>query len=371
MSAGANAGATPGIDGTATVRDGEALDLAALERWLATAHPELASGPLTLAQFPKGHSNLTYLLTLGAHGDTPARDVVLRRPPFGSKVRSAHDMGREHRLLSGLWPVYPKAPRPLAYCDDPAVLGAPFYLMERIVGIIPRRTLPRGIEVDHRRLSLALVDELARLHAVDATRPGIVELYKGPGFAARQVTGWAERWQNAKTQDVPAVDDVIAELVRDIPADQGQVIVHNDFKYDNLVLDPADPTRIIGVLDWEMATVGCPLMDLGSALAYWVEATDPQTIRMFAFGPTDAPGAITRQELADAYAERTGRAVTRPLFYFAFGLFKLAVVAQQIYKRFVEGHTNDPRFASFGHAVAALGALARTALERQRLSQLG
>ena len=351
------------LDLAQVVREGEGLDVTALGAWLATHVPTL-SGDITVTQFPKGHSNLTYLLTIGGH------EVVLRRPPFGSRVKSAHDMGREHRLLTALRPAYNKGPKPIVYCDDTSVLGAPFYLMERIVGIIPRRTLPKGVTVDHAQLSRALVHELAALHAVDTHTPGLDELYKGEGFAQRQVSGWSDRWHKSKTQDVPAVDSVIAELARAVPADQGRVVVHNDFKYDNLVLDPADPTRIIGVLDWEMATVGCPLMDLGSALAYWVELADPQPIRMFAFGPTDAPGALTRAELVEVYGEAAGRSVTRPVFYFAFGLFKLAVVAQQIYQRFVEGHTKDARFASFGHAVAALGALARSALDRDRVSGL-
>ncbi|MCC6622339.1 MAG: phosphotransferase family protein [Deltaproteobacteria bacterium] len=362
------------IDGAGQVREGEGLDVDAIARWLEAHAPDVApaGSRVALAQFPKGHSNLTYLLTL-TPPEGAAREVVLRRGPFGSKVRSAHDMGREHRLLSGLHPLYPKAPRPIAACDDAAVLGAPFYVMERIVGVIPRRAFPKGVVVDHAALASAFVDELVALHAIDATRPGLAELgiYKGPGFAARQVAGWGGRWEAARTEPVPDLDHVLAELVRRTPPDAGAVVVHNDFKYDNLVLDPADPTRIIGVLDWEMATVGCPLMDLGTSLGYWVEAVDPPFFRMFAFGPTDAPGAWDRARIVDEYARRSGRAVADPVFYFAFGLFKIAVVAQQIYKRFVEGHTSDKRFASFGQAVSALAALAKKALDVGRVSGLG
>jgi len=360
------------VDRAGEVRAGEALDVEVIASWLAHHAPEVApeGSRVTLAQFPKGHSNLTYLLTV-TRPDASAREVVLRRGPFGSKVRSAHDMGREHRLLAALHPLYPKAPRPIAACDDASVLGAPFYVMERLVGIVPRRTFPKGIEVDNAALAQAFVDELVALHAVDATRPGLVDLYKGPGFAARQVSGWGARWEAARTEPVPELDRVLAELVRRTPLDHGAVVVHNDFKYDNLVLDPLAPTRIIGVLDWEMATVGCPLMDLGTTLGYWVEASDPPFFRMFAFGPTDAPGALDRARLVEAYAERSGRPISDPVFYFTFGLFKIAVVAQQIYKRFVEGHTHDKRFASFGQAVVALARLADNALTVGRVSGLG
>src|SRR6185503_8810640 len=197
------------------------------------------------------------------------------------KVKSAHDMGREVRVLEKLCKVYPPAPRPLAYCDDPSVLGAPFYLMERIRGIVLRRALPKGLELAPdtvRRLGDAFVDNLVALHSIDPEAAGLGDLGKPVGYVERQVTGWTKRWHDSKTDDVPHVDQIAAWLAARIPAESGAAIIHNDYKYDNIVLDAGDPTRIVGVLDWEMATLGDPLMDLGTAFGYWVEAGDPDAI---------------------------------------------------------------------------------------------
>ncbi|MEI8255719.1 MAG: phosphotransferase family protein [Deltaproteobacteria bacterium] len=329
------------IDPSRAVRAGEELDVPALERFLAE-HVPGASGPLAVEQFPSGHSNLTYLLRAGD------LELVLRRPPFGNRVKTAHDMGREHTILSRLHAVYPPAPEPLAYCDDAAVLGAPFYVMRRIRGTILRRKPPAGLSLPPERvraLCESFVDNLAALHAVDYRAAGLGDLGRPEGYVERQVSGWTKRYRDARTDDIADIDGIAAWLAARIPRESGAALIHNDYKYDNLVLDPADPTRIVGVLDWEMSTIGDPLMDLGTALGYWIEAGDPEPMRALPFGPTDLPGSYTRHEIAARYAAKTGRDVSDLRFYYCFALFKTAVVAQQIYYRFHKGLTTDERFA--------------------------
>lgn len=366
MSSGAS-GAS--LDLAMPVRTGEELDIAALSAWLGEHFPELADRPVVVEQFPAGHSNLTYLVRVGV-GDG-ARELVIRRPPFGSQVKSAHDMGREFALQSALAGRFP-VPRTLAYELDESVLGAPFYAMERVVGVICRKKL--GVAdanaATYVRLSEALVETMVALHAID-WRAGLANLYRGEGYVRRQVEGWSRRWDEALTEDVPAIERLRTELLRDVPADAGATVVHNDLKYDNLVLDPDDLGHVRAVLDWEMATVGCPLMDLGTSLGYWVEATDPAAMKMMAFVPTYEPGNLDREGVVRRYEERSGRVVARPVFYFVFGLFKLAVVGQQIYRRFVTGKTQDKRFAMFGQAVRTLGDLGVRALDADRVSRLG
>jgi aminoglycoside phosphotransferase (APT) family kinase protein len=360
------------LDRTRAVRDGEQLDAARLEAYLRAQTGislGLVKGPIEIEQFPSGHSNLTYLVRAPA-GDG-IRELVLRRPPFGSKVKTAHDMGREHRILSQLHAVFP-APRPLLYCEDAEVIGAPFYLMERVRGLVLRRTPPPGLDFSPdlaRHLSLAFADCLAALHAVDYRAIGLGDLGKPEGYVARQVGGWTRRWKDAQTDDVPDVDAVATWLAARIPVESAAALIHNDFKYDNLVLDAAGPTRILAVLDWEMATLGDPLMDLGTALSYWVEAGDSDELKLIAFGPTAAPGSLTRLQLAERYAERAGRALPDLTFYYCFALFKTAVVAQQIYRRFQQGLTHDPRFAGMIVAVRVLSAAAAKAAARGRIGE--
>jgi aminoglycoside phosphotransferase (APT) family kinase protein len=349
------------LDAARPPRAGEELNAAALASWLAEHVPGSAGQPIGIQQFPGGHSNLTYLVTIGE------RELVLRRPPVGSKVKSAHDMGREVRVLSRLAPAWGPAPAPVAHCDDPAVLGAPFYLMERKRGVILRRELPPGLAIDPataRRLGEVLVDGLAELHAIDYAAIGLGDLGKPDGYVERQVRGWSERYAGSRTDDIPVVDQVARWLAEHIPTSPPAALIHNDYKYDNVVLDPADLTRIVGVLDWEMATVGDPLMDLGTSLAYWVEAGDPPGMVAMRFGPTTLPGMMTRAEITARYAERTGRAVDHIPFYYAFGLFKTAVVAQQIYWRWKQGLTRDPRFEPLLLAVGALCQQAAGAIDR-------
>jgi len=277
---------------------------------------------------------------------------VLRRPPFGSKVKSAHDMGREVRILSHLAPIWPLAPRPIRYCEDESVLGAKFYLMERIRGVVIRRELPDGI--DPRRLCESFGDTLVSLHGIDWHAAGLEGWGNPDGYVDRQVTGWTKRWHDARTDDIPEVDQVAAWLASHLPVSGPATIVHNDFKLDNLVLDDDDPTRVIGILDWEMSTIGDPLADLGTALCYWVQADDAPELQAMRFGPTNAPGMMTRAEVAARYAEKSGRGLADVTYYYVLGLFKTAVVAQQIYARYRAGLTHDDRFARMIHGVRAM-----------------
>jgi aminoglycoside phosphotransferase (APT) family kinase protein len=351
------------IDGASNVRSGEEISAAALERYFSEHVPELAGKPVQVQQFPGGHSNLTYLLRVGE------REVVMRRPPFGTKVKSAHDMGREHRILSALAQHYPRAPRPLTYCEDESVIGAPFYVMQRMRGVILRKELPPELglsEQSFRQLCENLVDALAELHALDYRTLGLADLGKPDGYVQRQVEGWTKRYYGSQTDAVPVVEQVAKWLADNLPGDSGAALIHNDFKFDNVVLDPDEPTRIIGILDWEMSTLGDPLMDLGTFLGYWVEASDEPLMQFFRGGPTDKPGALTRRELVERYSERSGRAVPNPDFYYVFGLFKTAVVIQQIYYRYRNGLTKDERFAAFGAGVVVLCEQAARSIDRAR-----
>jgi len=356
------------IDEPAQVREEERIDLGRVELFLR--HTLLdATGPVRILQFPKGHSNLTYLIRVGD------REVVLRRPPFGVKVKTAHDMRREYDILSALNGVYRRAPKPIAFCDDDSLIGAKFYLMERVRGVILRGDKPpAGITFSPellRKTSTALVDNLAELHAVDATRPPLASIGHPQGYVGRQVSGWTERYYNAKTDEIPGVEAAAVWLSRNMPKESGTTVIHNDYKYDNLILDPIDLTRILAVLDWEMATVGDPLMDLGTFLGYWGDPDDPKELRARAYGPTYLPGSLSRLQLVERYAQRSGRAVGSILFYYVFALFKIAVIVQQIYKRYVEGSTRDPRFANLIQWVQVMAHQAERALEKGRIDRLG
>lgn len=353
------------IDQSTAVRQGETLDLPRLAVYL-TAHLPDATGPLVVEQFPSGYSNLTYLLRLGN------QELVLRRPPFGANIHSAHDMGREYRVLSGLIQVYPKVPRPLLYCEDTTVIGAPFYVMERVRGVILRARPPQGLHLSPAlmgALSTALIDNLAAIHAVDVQAAGLADLGKPAGYVGRQIGGWTKRYRNAQTDEIPGVEEAIPWLERNMPTESGAAIIHNDYKYDNVVLAPHDLTQLIAVLDWEMCTLGDPLMDLGTTLGYWIEPNDPPALQGM-FGLTTLPGNLDRQQLVARYEVASGRTVEHSLFYYVYGLFKIAVIIQQIYYRYRQGHTQDERFAGLLDVVVGCGHMAALALEKGRISQL-
>ncbi|MHB1312336.1 MAG: phosphotransferase family protein [Gemmatimonadaceae bacterium] len=358
-----------GIDAPSAVREDEQLPLDALRAWWVGAVGPTSA--LDLTQFPRGFSNLTYLVT------TDDAEYVLRRPPFGVKPGIAHDVLREGRLLAALRPVYPCVPAVVALCDDAAVIGAPFFVMERVQGVIPRggapHGAPRGVPFDAaqlRALSAAAIQTLAGLHAVDWRAAGLASLGRPDGYVERQVAGWGKRWAAARTGDVPSIERVAAWIAQHAPAAGDATLVHNDFKFDNLVLDPADPSRVRAVLDWEMATIGDPRLDLATSLGYWLEAGDPPPLLQLGLGITAMPGSFTRQDVVAAYEAASGRRTGNPVWLFAFGLFKVAVIAQQIFARYSLGHTRDPRFARLDVAVAALGELATRAIDANRISAL-
>ena len=339
-------------------RSGEELDAARLADYLKVRLPGLA-GELEVAQFPSGHSNLTYLLRMGGE------EFVLRRPPFGKIPKTGHDMQREWRVLSALAGHYPYAPEPVLYCDDPAVLGASFFVMRRLRGLILRREPPEGLTLSAeamRTLCERLVRAHRALHALDYRALGLEEFGKPEGYVERQVSGWSRRYRDARTPDAPDFEEVMAWLEAQRPPERGAALVHNDFRLDNVVLDPADPTRIIGVLDWEMAAIGDPLMDLGASLAYWVQADDPPELRAIRVEPTTLPGALTRREVVALYLGSAGLDDVDATFYYVYGLFRLAGIAQQIYYRFYHGQTQDPRFGPLVQAVHVLEAAASRAM---------
>lgn len=375
---------------TGPVRTGEEIDIERLRVFLE-GELGIRGRDVEVEQFPGGSSNLTYLVRMG--GD----EYVLRRPPFGNTVKSAHDMRREFDVLSKLSAVYRPAPKPLLFCDDETVIGSEFYLMERRRGLIVRGRIPIGSQAAILRISSgtqaesvppavaggalgrteietfqeyrlkvcrSFIQNLADLHRLDFEAAGLEDLGRADGYNRRQVEGWTKRYFNAKTDSWDALGSAISWLNDNIPAESGASLIHNDYKFDNVMLDPSDLTKITAVLDWEMVTVGDPLMDLGTTLGYWMSADAGDELLNMPFNPRVLMENISRQQLVDMYAESLGRAVPNMLFYYVFGTFKIAVIAQQIYARYVNGFTKDERFASFNRFVAALGRIAANTIER-------
>lgn len=331
------------IDRPRALRDEDAFDAEALDAWLKQRIEGLAGSP-EIEQFPKGASNLTYLLRY------PGRDLILRRPPAGTKAKSAHDVIREYRIQKALKPVFPKVPEMVAACEDHAVIGSDFYVMERLAGIIPRADMPKGLELSEaqtRNLCRNAIDTLIELHSVDIEAAGLDTLAKGAGYNTRQIEGWSGRFRKARTWNVMRGEKIMRWLADNTPDEVAIRLIHGDYRFDNLVLDPADPLRIVGVLDWEMATLGDPLMDLGNAMAYWVQADDDRIFRAFRRQPTHLPGMFTRREVVDYYCEKMGHAPENWAFYEVYGLFRLAVIVQQIYYRYHHKQTRNPAFKRF------------------------
>ncbi len=340
------------LQGASEVRDEDAFDTSAVVAWLIDQGVDLgtsSAADLVVRQFGGGASNLTYSLR------TPTRDLILRRPPTGKKAAGAHDMAREFRIQSALKEPFGLVPNMVALCQDEAVIGSQFYVMERIDGVIPRRELGVELSPEHTRtLCLNALGVLIDLHQTD---PAVLaDLGKGAGYVRRQVEGWSARFRAARTPDVGACEAVMAWLAAHQPEDVASVVIHNDFRFDNLVLDSADPTQVVGVLDWEMATIGDPLMDLGGSLAYWVQADDDEFFSQFRRQPTHLPGMLTRAEVVEHYCAAMGYQLTPEQwrFYEVFGLFRLAVIAQQIYFRYFHKQTTNPAYAVFGPAATYL-----------------
>ena len=342
-------------DESRPVRDEDAFDVEAVAAWLrenATAFVDDLVGTPEVTQFPGGASNLTYQLRY------PDRDLILRRPPAGVKAKGAHDMGREYLIQDELRPLFPYVATMVGHCTDESLIGCDFYVMEKVDGVIPRRDLPFDLPPEQvSQLCENAFDVLIALHSVDVTAsPALAALGKGDGYVDRQMGGWTKRFENARTDDTGDWSDVIAWLEVHKPRDVGQRMIHNDFRFDNMVLDPLDPMRVVGVLDWEMATVGDPLMDLGGTLSYWVEPGDDEFFQMFRRQPTTTAGMWTREQVVAHYCERMGLSVTPEQwrFYEVFGLFRLAVIAQQIWYRYFHKQTTNEAYAVFGPAVGYL-----------------
>ncbi len=348
------------VDQAGAVRPGEELDARAVEAFIKKQLPEVI-GTCRISQFPGGASNLTYLV------EFESQSFVLRRPPFGTKAKSAHDMGREFRVMQSLKKVYPYVPTMIASCDDESILGCPFYVMERLLGFIPRADLPAELLLtpeQNRQLCIEFIDKLVELHKVDYQEAGLSDLGKPEGYIGRQVEGWSQRYIAAKTANVPDFSSVMQWLKEQQPKQLRACVIHNDYRFDNIVFDAKQPTRAIGVLDWEMATLGDPLLDLGNSLAYWVEANDDALMQKMRRQPTHLPGMLTRQELVSYYLQKMALPEIDFTWYRVYGLFRLAVIAQQIYFRFAAGQTQDRRFEHFFMMVAHLEKLCLATIKR-------
>ena len=342
---------------TAKVRPGENLDSASLASYLS-------GDEVLIEQFPAGSSNLTYLIKVDE------KEMVLRRPPFGNTVKTAHDMRREFDVLSKLSAVYAPAPKPILFCDDQAVIGSEFYLMERRKGLIIRGRSPDSLATStelQQQVCTSFIRNLAGLHALDYAAAGLSDLGHPEGYCRRQVEGWTKRYFDAKTHELADLEIVIEWLNKNIPNKSEASLVHNDYKFDNVMLEPLDLAHITAVLDWEMVTIGDPLMDLGTTLGYWMSPDAGEELLNMPFNPRVLMENISRADLAEIYSAASGRDTSNILFYYVFGTFKIAVIAQQIYARYVKGFTKDERFAHFDRFVSALGLIASRAIERRRI----
>lgn len=342
---------SPSGDDLIDVRPDERFDQERLHEYLRGKLPG-ADEALSVRQFGGGKANLTYLLRFGSQ-----REYVLRRPPLGQYAPSAHDMGREYRVLSALHRAFPLAPRAFLYCDDEAVIGAPFFIMERCKGVVVRETLPASFASDAqapRRMSEALVDALAALHAVDYGALGLSGLGRPVGFIKRQIDGWHRRWGAAKSADDARVDEIYRWLSAQQPESDYRSLVHNDYKLDNTMFAHDDPGRIVAVFDWDMCTLGDPLSDLGALLTYWTQPDDAPSVKAIGLMPAGDHAFCTRDEIVARYAEKSGRDLRHMRFYHVLGVFRLLVILQQIYIRYQRGFTQDKRFANMGASVEAL-----------------
>ena len=350
------------LDQPTNTRTGEELDQQKLKDYLLDKVPGFDK-EISIKQFPGGYSNLTYFIQAGDH------EYVLRRPPFGANIKSAHDMEREFTVLTKLHDAgFTKVPDAVHLCADENVMGVKFYLMKRVKGVILRNRLPKDLVVSadtFQALSKASINQLVKLHQIDIHTSGLDALGKPDGYVQRQVDGWIKRYFNSQTDDIASMNEVAEWMPKNIPTSTYTSFIHNDFKYDNLVLNPNDLSDIIAILDWEMATVGDPLMDLGTTLAYWAEAKDPEALRPFNL--TWMPGNFTRNEVVQHYQQQSGWPVENIGFYYAFGAFKVGVICQQIYYRFKQGLTKDPRFAGLIYVINGCGENARRAIEKNAI----
>ncbi|WP_040229209.1 phosphotransferase family protein [Bhargavaea cecembensis] len=337
---------------TILVRQGEELDVGRLTSFIRDRLPEAPEGELEIRQFSAGHSNLTYLLRIGEW------EAVLRRPPLGPVAPKAHDMGREYAVLNALNPVFEPAPKPYVFSDDETIIGSPFFIMERRTGIVLDTDFPENIPYTPdlgKKISRLMVDKLAELHGIDYRKTALAEMARPEGFMKRQVDGWIGRYERAKTDEVPGIVELMDYLAANVPTSGAPAVIHYDYKLNNAMFSP-DFGEMTGLFDWEMTTVGDPLADVAAAMSYWIQADDPELLKKGLGKPpvTVLDGFYTRKEFISAYAEKSGRDVSNIDYYLTFAYFKLAVICQQIYFRFKNGQTDDPRFAHFGKFVENL-----------------
>lgn len=349
------------IDKPSPIRKGEEVDITSLQKYL---HDQLQiPDPIHLEQFPSGYSNLTYFVKAGN------REYVLRRPPHGADIKSAHNMLREFTVLSQLHPHFSITPKPILHCEDVSIIGSEFFLMNRVSGIILRSSPPKNMSLTPQLmsdLSKNCIDQLIKLHSIDIHQSGLSELGKPEGYAKRQVDGWIARYENSKTDQLPGMEELAEWLSNNIPEDNPPCMIHNDYKYDNIVLDLDNHAEIRSILDWEMATIGDPMMDLGTTLAYWTEIGDPQALRLFNL--TWMPGNMNRRDILHYYQESTGSEAKNVVFYYTYACFKLGVICQQIYARYKRGLTNDIRFAGLIGVVNACAQNGSRALDSNKIS---
>ena len=354
------------LDSPKEIRNGEEFSLVKLKTFLSENN--INTDNLSIKQFPSGYSNLTYFLK------SSSKEFVLRRPPFGAKsLQGGHDMFREYNVLKNLKSQFTKVPDVYIYCENNEIIGAPFYLMERVEGYIIRPNLQQkdspGKEIIQ-NVSKSLVSSLVELHNVDIDQANLNELGKINGYVKRQVEGWIKRYNHSKTDSIANMDFIASWLNENQPLEVQGSVIHNDFKYDNLVLDKDNHSNITAVLDWEMATIGDPFMDLGTTLGYWVDKNDLPELKLFQLSATTLDGNPTREGILELYEKESGKSITNPVFYYVFGLFKIAVIAQQIYFRYKKGYTKDRRFSLLNLAVISLSVMAKQAIIKNRLSDL-
>jgi len=354
------------LDAPTEIRKGETIEKEALARYLSKKF-ELKNEKLDVLQFPSGYSNLTYLIKFNGE------EYVLRRPPFGAKVKSGHDMSREFKILSLLQNNFSKAPKPILFCDDEKIIGSSFYIMERINGIILRggmskNELPKPPKI--KDIVYDFVSTMTDLHSIDCNKPEFSNFGKPKGYVKRQVEGWAYRYEKSKTDNFDGIEKTMKWLCNNYPTKHETSLIHNDYKYDNLVLSADDNLKIKAVLDWEMATLGDPLMDLGTSLGYWIHQTDPDFIKSIQLNLTTAKGNPKRGELAELYGQISKRDLSSIVFYFIFGLFKIAVIVQQIYFRYKKGFTKDIRFKELNKIVELYGIMSKQAIDKKKIDDL-
>ena len=354
------------LNSASNIRDDETIESTQLVEFFRQHN--LDYNDLEIKQYQSGFSNLTYLIS------TSTNNFILRKPPLGAKaLKGGHNMEREFQILSKLYPHFPKVPKPYLFSKDESIIGSPFYLMEKKDGYIIRPNIdPKQAPSKEKmeKICQSFIDHFAQLHNLNIYDLKLDSLGKIKGYNQRQIEGWIGRFNHSKTSELPSINFIAQWLLENIPQESKASIIHNDYKFDNVVLDSNDITSINAILDWEMATVGDPLMDLGTSLGYWIDQNDPQELHFFQLSSTALDGCFSREELLHQYSLKTGQDIANPIFYYTYGLFKIATIVQQIYFRYSKGFTKDRRFASLNIIVELLASIAKQSIQKNRISNL-